>query len=133
MVFCHFWILKKESSFKRQQKEKSQKSRKLSKRQLSTRLGASEEETFKTLRIQPADTTITLSLTIPQEFTKLSSNRPVGFKKHLSCFKKSSRGSLEPGEKTKKYHAYKPNMTLEIRRRVCFFFPKDQANQILAV
>ena len=28
----------------------------------------------------------------------------MGFKKLLSCFKKSSRGNLEPGEKTEKYH-----------------------------
>ena len=29
----------------------------------------------------------------------------MGFKEHLSRFKKSSRGNFEPGEKTKKYHS----------------------------
>jgi len=42
--------------------------------------------TLKILRIQPADTTVTLSLTMPQEIIKLSSNR-----QWVSRNRKSSR------------------------------------------
>ena len=88
-------------------------------------------QTLKTLRIQVADIAITLSLTIPQEIIKLSSNRKrVSRNICLASRKLSrSRGNLEPGEKTKKYTtlATEAIVTLESEGE-CFVFLSERSS-----
>ena len=98
---------------------------------------SSREETFKTLRIQPADTTITLSLVIPQEVIKLSSNRQWASRNICLASRKAQEESLSL-KRSERNTTLAKQMWLGKSKghRRCVFFSSvqnDQADQILAV